>query len=178
MLETNRLILRPVKREDAEAIYAYASDVETTRFVTFDTYKSMDDAYNSLDHFFLNRDPKVQFEALAIVLKENNKMIGTVDASKIYRKDNVEVGYVLHKDYWNQGIMSEAMKTYCKWLFEEKGIRRIELTHVPVNTGSKRVAEKVGFVFEGDRRAFEKIDDAYVDMPYYSLLEGDLKWEN
>lgn len=174
MIETSRLILRPVCRDDAKSIFAYSSDEETTRYVTYDTYRSMDDAYVSLDRFFLNRDPETWFEAMAIVLKDCGTMIGTVDASCIRRGDEVEIGYVIHRDYWNQGIMSEAVLAYCEWLFKKKGIRRIEVTHLPVNIGSKRVAEKVGFVYEGIRRAYMLVDGEYLDMPYYSLLERDL----
>ncbi len=175
MIETERLILRPVLREDAESIYAYSSDEETIRYVTYDRYESMDDAYASLDNFFLNRDHDTWFEALAIVIKETGTMIGTVDASRVRRGDDVEIGYVMHKDYWNQGIMTEAVTAYCEWLFKEKGIRRIEVTHFPINIGSKRVVEKVGFVYEGLRRAYALVDGEYIDMPYYSLLERDLK---
>lgn len=174
MLETKRLYLRPVTIEDAEDMYAYSSDETVTRFVTYDTYTSMQDAYDSINHFFLNRDPSIQHQALAIVDKKTHKMIGTCDASKIFQTDMVEVGYVLHRDYWNKGIMSEAMRAYCLWLFEEKNIRRLELTHDPRNIGSKKVAQKLGFVYEGKRRAYIKIDGVYQDMPYYSLLKGDL----
>ncbi len=174
MLETKHLILRPITLEDAQDLYDYSSDPLVTEMVTYDTYSSIDDAYTSLKYFFLNRDPKVQFEAMAIVDKETGKMIGTCDASKIFNVDNVEVGYVLNRDFWNKGYMSEAMKVYCLWLFEDKKIRRIELTHNPKNIASKRVAEKTGFIYEGNRRGYTKIDDTYTDMPYYSLLKGDL----
>ena len=174
MIETKRLILRPVVYEDAQAIYDYSSDRDVVRYVTYDQYQSMDDAYDSLRSFFLNRDPDKQFEAMAIVLKKNNKMIGTCDTSSIFREDMVELGYVLHKDYWNQGIMSEAAYAMCQWLFKEKDIRRIEVTHDPRNIASKRVIEKVGFKFEGLRRAYTAIDNKYQDMPYYSLLEEDI----
>lgn len=175
MIKTKRLILRPVSINDAQDIYDYSSDEEVTKMVTYDTYTSIEDAYQSLNHFFLNRDPNVQFEAMAIVDKNTQKMIGTCDASALFRKDMAEVGYVLHKDYWHKGIMTEAMRAYCQWLFEEKGLRRLELTHDPRNIGSKKVAEKLGFVYEGKRRAYIKIEGAYSDMPYYSLLKGDLK---
>ncbi len=175
MIETKRLILRPIEYGDAESLYAYSSDPLVTEMVTYDTYTSMDDAYDSLENFFLNRNPKVQFEALAIVLKENGRMIGTVDSGPIMRGDTVEVGYVLHRDYWNQGIMSEAVHAYVRYLLNDKGLRRLEITHLPQNIGSKRVIEKVGFVYEGNRRAYAKFYNEYVDMPYYSLLKGDLK---
>lgn len=175
MLETERLILRPVERSDASAIYRYSSDPRVTEFVTYDTYSSMDDAYNSLDHFFLNRDPEKQFEALALVLKENNEMIGTVDSGPLRFGDMVEIGYVLHRDYWNLGLMSEAVDAYVRYLFDEKNIRRIEISHIAENVGSKRVIEKTGFVYEGVRRQYAKFKDTYVDIPYYSLLKGDLK---
>ncbi len=175
MIETERLILRPVAYEDAESIYAYASDAETTKWVTFDTYKSIEDAYWALDNFFLNRNPEEWFEALAIVDKESGRMIGTIDASRVRPNNSVEIGYIMHKDFWNKGIMSEAVKAYCIWLFEEKGIRRLELTHIIENIGSKNVALKNGFVFEGIRRDYGMENGKHVDLPYYSLLERDIK---
>mgnify|MGYP001163256768 FL=1 len=175
MLETERLILRPVQIEDAEDMYAYASDPLVTEMVTFDTYTSMQDAYDSINTFFLNRDPNTHFEALAIVDKESLRMIGTVDAGKVVRGDMVELGYILHRDFWNRGIMTEAARRYIQYLFDDKGIRRIEVSHHPKNMASKRVIEKLGFVFEGVRRQYVKFGDSYADVPYYSLLKGELR---
>ena len=174
MIETERLILREIKIEDALDMYEYSSDEMTNRYVTYDLYKSIDDAYNSINYFFLNRDETKQLNAFAIVYKENNKMIGTVDASSIFKEDNVEVGYVLNRDYWNKGLMTEAMEVYLRYLINEKKIRRIELSHHPKNIGSQKVALKLGFVYEGLRREYIKFDGEYIDIPYYSLLEGDL----
>ncbi|NLC65082.1 MAG: GNAT family N-acetyltransferase [Erysipelothrix sp.] len=175
MLETDRLILRPIEKDDAQALYEYSSDPLVTEYVSYNTYKSMHDAYDSLQHFFLNRDPNKHFNALAIILKESQRMIGTVDSGPIQMGDTVEIGYVLHRDYWNQGLMTEAVMCYVRHLFEDKNIRRIEITHLKQNEGSRRVIEKVGFVYEGDRRQHTKFGDTYVDMPFYSLLKGDLK---
>lgn len=90
VLETQRLILRPVIYENAQSFYDYASDEETTQYVTFDTYTSMQNAYDSLDHVFLNRDPKLQLDAFAIIDRESNRMIGTVDSSSIKANKSVE----------------------------------------------------------------------------------------
>lgn len=177
MIETERLILRPVKYEDAESIHAYASDEETTRYVTFNTYTSMQDAFDSLEHFFLNRNPKEWIEAYAIIDKESGRMIGTVDPSKTTESKSVELGYIIHKDFWNRGITTEAVKAFCKWLIKEKDIRRIEITHLPENIASKKVILKSGFVFEGFRREYRLYNGKFIDLPFYSLLERDLKNE-
>lgn len=177
VLETQRLILRPVIYEDAQSIYDYVSDEETTQYVTFDTYTSMQNAYDSLDHVFLNRDPKLQLDAFAIIDRESNRMIGTVDSSSIKANKSVELGYIIHKDFWNKGLTTEAVKACCEWLIYERGIRRIEITHLPQNIASKKVILKCGFVFEGVRRAYTFHNGESVDLPFYSLIERDLKNE-
>ena len=171
IVETDRLILRPVTYEDAEDLYDYCSDVEVTKYLTFPTYKSMEDAYTSLDKFFLSRGDNL--EAYAIVLKENNKMIGTVDPLAFHNGIS-EIGYVINRNYWGNGYMTEAVIKTCEELFK-LGIRRIEVCHHPDNMRSKRVIEKCGFVYEGLRRKYRKFGDRYFDLMFYSLFEEDVK---
>lgn len=172
-LETKRLILRPVAVEDMQAIYDYSSDELVTQYVSYDTYTSMADAQWAMDHLFMNRDPLVQFDAYALVHKETKRMIGTVDFGRIRFGDITEVGYVMHREFWGQGLMTEALKAACLEVFKH-GIRRIEVCHYEGNIGSKRVIEKTGFVFEGIKRQFAKTDKGYLDCPFYSLLKGDI----
>lgn len=174
MLETERLILRTVVYDDASAIFDYCKDEETTRYVRFKRHVTIEDTYEQLEKTFLNRDPKKRLDAFAIVDKKSGRMIGTVDASEFKDNNSVELGYMIHKDFWNKGVMTEAVSCVARWLILEKDLHRIELTHNIENEASKKVALKCGFVFEGIRRAYRLVDGEYIDLPFYSLLKRDL----
>ncbi|MFL0810914.1 MAG: GNAT family N-acetyltransferase [Agarilytica sp.] len=85
----------------------------------------------------------------------------------------VEVGYILfHPDSRGKGYTSEALALFSKFLFEVKQISKILLNIDPANAGSKKVAEKNGFVLEGvDRKAMYR-NGQYLDVERYVLLRN------
>ena len=80
-----------------------------------------------------------------ITLKNSDEPIGSIDVVG-YTTDNPEVGYCLSKKYWNQGIMTEACKTFSKYLLDI-GFEKVLIKAVVGNIGSNRVIEKCGFKF-------------------------------
>ncbi len=93
-LETEHLILRPVTLEDAEDMYAYASDETTTTFV-FERHLSVADTRENLAKYFLSQ-PLGKF---GMVLKANQKLIGTIDLRVDSDNRKAEMGYTLNKAY-------------------------------------------------------------------------------
>lgn len=95
-IETERLLLRPVTLDDAEAMFEYASDRENTRY-TFPTNQSLEETKNNIAQFYL-ASPLGRW---GIELKNNGKFIGTIDLHKI---DTVlkkaAIGYIINKKYW------------------------------------------------------------------------------
>jgi len=183
VVETERLILRPITIDDAESMFEYASDFETTKLLTFPIHKTIEDSIYAIETFFLPRAAKGIPEAYALVLKETNQMIGTCDIHSIIGVDTGEVGYVLNKNYWGRGLITEALKKLIEVSFINIGIRRLQIRHHIDNIGSQRVCEKTDFRLEGTlRQQMKEKDNSYGDYKIYSILsnefeKGELKWQ-
>lgn len=146
-LETDRLILRPFEITDAEEMFnGWASDPEVTKYLTWDTHKSIDETRYVLDMWIKEyEDPKrLNF---AIVLKNENKLIGGIDVVG-YEEGVPVIGYNLSRKYWNKGYMTEACKCLLDYLFSV-GYNKVRIDAMTENTGSNRVIEKCGGVFSG-----------------------------
>ena len=78
-------------------------------------------------------------------------MIGTCDFFRVDWVDEIgEIGYVLHRSYWNKGYMTKACLSVCAFGFDYLGLKKIEIRHLAENIGSKRVIEKCGFRYIGE----------------------------
>jgi len=76
-------------------------------------------------------------------------MIGTIDFHSKIKKDNsVEIGFVLHHDYWNQGIMSRCIKEMIELGFNYLNYDLIRIKHLKKNIASQKVIEKAGFKYK------------------------------
>lgn len=142
-LETERLLLRPVTLDDAEAMYAYASDETNVRY-TFERNQSLEETLNNIARFYL-ASPLGRW---GLVLKETGAFIGTIDLHKldpVLKK--AAIGYVIHKDYWNQGLTTEANQAIIQLAFEKIGMNKLVALHDKDNLASGRVMQKTGMVF-------------------------------
>ncbi|MBV7390479.1 GNAT family N-acetyltransferase [Enterococcus sp. ALS3] len=139
-IETERLILRPLVITDADDMLEYAGDEENTRFV-FPTHQNLNHTKHDLARFFL-AEPLGKY---AMVLKKNRKMIGTLDYHDL-NEDTMtgELGYILNKKYWGQGLATEACRQLLVTGFEEIGFNRLIAKHQLENTASGRVLTKSG----------------------------------
>lgn len=143
-LETERLLLRPVTLADAEDMYDYASDEETTRFV-FETHASLEDTRENLATYFLSNP----LGLYGICLKENQRLIGTIDLRVDEPNCKAEMGYTLNKAYWGQGYTTEAGEKLIWLAFEKLALNRVTAIHNSQNPASGRVMEKLGMAKEG-----------------------------
>ena len=178
VIETQRLILRPIKLEDAQDLFEYASDEEVVRLLSWPKHENVQRSEASIRDHFLTRPERGIPEAYAIVFKENNKMIGTIDVHTVRFEDVGEIGYVLNRHYHNQGLMSEALIAALEIWFHQCGFRRLEIMHNVTNIGSRRVIEKAGFIIEGVyRKLRHEKDGIYYDFPFYGMLKDDYESE-
>jgi ribosomal-protein-alanine N-acetyltransferase len=174
IVETERLILRPVQLEDATDMYEYCSDDDVIKYLWFEKHDSVEYSQYIIEKLFLNRKDVGIPEAYAIVVKENNKMIGTIDVNQVHFNDVGVIGYVINKDYWGKGIVTEALETLILVLFNYCGFYRLEINHSADNKGSGRVIEKAGFIQEGRFRRRKKERDGHrSDYIYYGLCKDD-----
>ncbi|NLN07685.1 MAG: GNAT family N-acetyltransferase [Firmicutes bacterium] len=174
-LETERLILRKLKLQDADDIFEYAADKEVTRYLTWETHKSVEDARKFIN-FILDKYKKDEAGEWGIVLKETGKLIGSIGMPWHDKKNKrAEIGFVLSRKYWGQGIMPEAVNRVLQFAFAEMGLNRIECCHALHNEKSGRVMQKVGMSFEGIAREKILAKNKFWDVKQYAILRSD--WE-
>ena len=143
IIETERLLLRPVTLDDAEAMYAYASDEENVRY-TFERNQSLEETRNNIARFYL-ANPLGRW---GMELKENGQFIGTIDLHKldpVLKK--AAIGYVIGKAHWGRGYTTEANRAVVKLAFEEIGMNKLVALHDKGNPASGRVMQKSGMIF-------------------------------
>ena len=172
-LETDRLILRAVQREDALDMFEYASDLQTTQYVLFDRHLDLAMTKEIIEEVFLKRPEKNMPTSYALVLKNSNKMIGTCDFFPSHY-DNYEMGFILNKAYWRQNYMYEAAEKILEYAFNEYGVRRMEIRHVASNVASAALIKKLGFILEGVKKSQVILEDGSIsDIYEYRLLKEE-----
>jgi [ribosomal protein S5]-alanine N-acetyltransferase len=173
-LETERLLLRKMRLEDARAMFAYASDPEVTRYVLFDTHRSIEDSVAFL-RFAVEGYERGDFGGWGVVLKDSGAFVGTCGVDYGYAPEHAraELGYVLSREHWGKGLMPEAVRAVIRFGFGRMALNRIQARCIAENTASARVMEKAGMTYEGTLREYELIKGAYRDMKFYSILRRE-----
>ena len=121
----------------------------------------------------LSADEKETF-AFAITVDE--KVVGSIG---VFRQGNIhrqtaELGYYVAEEYWGKGIMTEAVKQICEYVFDKSDIVRIYAEPFEHNVASCRVLEKAGFQYEGTLRSNAVKNGKVIDMKMYSLLKCEI----
>lgn len=175
LIETDRLILREVSKDDADDLLIYLSDKEVMKYMGLEPFNSVEDALDEIAWYksIFEKETGMRW---GISLKGQDKVIGSCGflnrATQHYR---AEIGYELSKEHWGKGIASEAIEAVISYGFKELNLHRIEALIEPLNLPSQKVLERKGFIREGLLRGYEftcgKFDDVYM----YSLLNQDFK---
>jgi len=145
--ETERLVLRVPRRDDAPAIFAaYVQDIEATRYLTWRPHENLQETYSIMEQILkLWKDGNAY--SYAIILKETDAVIGMIALHPEGFK--VGLGYVLARPHWGKGFMTEAVRVVANWLLEQPDIYRVFAVCDVENPASARVMEKTGMVREG-----------------------------
>ena len=114
-------------------------------------------------------------ETFAFAITLDDKAIGSIG---VFRQQNIhrqtaEMGYYIAEEYWGNGIMTDAVKQICEYVFENSDILRLYAEPFAYNAGSCRVLEKAGFKDEGTLRSNAVKNGKVVDMKMYSRLRGE-----
>ncbi|MCL2521627.1 MAG: GNAT family N-acetyltransferase [Erysipelotrichales bacterium] len=168
-IETERLILRKFLKSDIADIYEYATDTETLKFLDWQGVKTVDEIIFNITDFYWSR-PGI----FAIELKAEKKCIGCIDLRIIPEHEKSGFGYVLNRQYWNKGYMSEALATLLKLCFEKLELNRVESCFYVGNEGSGAVMKKCGMEFEGIGKQELKIKGVFQDVVRYGITRE--KW--
>ncbi len=171
-LETARLILRPLRMSDADDMFAYARDPEVSRHVLWSAHTSILQTRAFLRASI--RQYRQGYGSLAIQRKADGKMIGTIGFVWVNREyRSAEVGYSLGRAWWNQGLMTEALRALVNYGFDRMGLNRIEAQHETDNPASGRVMAHVGMRREGTLRQRLVNKGKLVDVALYAILRDD-----
>lgn len=152
ILQTKRLILRPWSENDAEELYKYASDPEVGPPAGWPPHTSVENSREII------RTVLSAPETYAVCLKENGKPIGNIGLhlnDLAERDDEYELGYWIGKPFWGQGLIPEASRELLRYAFEDLGMNRIWCGYYDGNEKSRRVQEKLGFVFHHTTEGLE-----------------------
>ncbi len=172
-LKTERLILRPMRMSDAKDLYAYARDPEVSRHVLWSAHTSVFQSRAFL-RSAIRQYRRGEPGSFAIVLQASGRMIGTVGFMWVDREyKSAEVGYSLGRAYWNQGLMTEALRAVVAFGFDQLGLNRIEAQHETDNPASGRVMAHVGMQYEGTLRQRLKNKGKFVDVALWAILRSD-----
>ena len=151
-LETNRLILRPWCEDDAEDLYIYASDPEVGPPAGWPPHTSVENSREIIRTVLSAPD------TFAVCLKEIGKPVGSIGFHRndlAEDDDEYELGYWIGKPYWGQGLIPEAAREMLRYAFEDLGMNRIWCGYYDGNEKSRRVQEKLGFVYQRKTEGIE-----------------------
>ncbi|MCR3905826.1 MAG: GNAT family N-acetyltransferase [Tenericutes bacterium] len=169
-------VLRTLKKTDYKDMYDYGKNPEVTRYLSWGPFIIPSEAKRSILQIFY---PRVRYGlpiGYAIVDVKTSKMIGTIDFhSKIKGENGAEIGYVLHQNYWNKGIMSQAIKKMIEIGFEYLNFDILRIRHLKKNIASQKVIEKTPFKFiQKEKYVLEKRNSVLEDeMLTYELSKED-----
>lgn len=151
VLETNRLILRAFELNDLDDLYDYAKVYGVGEMAGWSCHKNKEESLDILNMFIREK------KTFAIVLKENNKVIGSIGL-EICQEDlegynslkGREIGYAMNKKYWGKGIMVEAVSKIIDHYFKNESYDFFTAQYFEYNVRSKRVLEKLNFKYLKD----------------------------
>ena len=164
-METERLILDPLRESDKEDYYTHISHDREVLKTFICRYAE------SMEEFDFSSYPGRE-DLFAIRLKETDRLIGIL--SLFDEKDgSCEIGYGIGSAFWNQGYATEAVKRFLDYLFLEKGFQKVYASFFTGNDASRRVMEKCGMSYS---HLSEK-ELIYLDVPrdlvYYAITDTE-----
>lgn len=173
VLETPRLQLQKLELTDAGDFYEFASDPAITEHVRWGWHHSVEETAAFLQSLNARYDSRRSFN-WGIRHKEAGKVIGRICLFGFDEdNDSAEIGYTVSRQYWGQGIITEAGREVAKYAFERLGVNRLEARCNEANTRSERVMQRLGMTFEGVLRQQLKFNSEYKSQKIYSILRSE-----
>ncbi|MDQ3375090.1 MAG: GNAT family N-acetyltransferase [Acidobacteriota bacterium] len=144
MLETNRLVLRPLEKRDVDAIFAMRSDLEVMRFIREPQNRTESVSWIKL---VSSRWKTEKIGFCAVIEKRTKDFVGWCGIWRLEETREFEVGYAIAKQYWGNGLATEASLRFLEYAFERLKPDKIVAVARPENAASRRVMEKLGMSF-------------------------------
>jgi len=163
--------IRKFQQTDVSSLVKYANNYNVARFLrdAFPHPYTQEDAVRWIN--FVTID---SFN-LAFAIADEKELIGGIGATpnQDVNRFTSEIGYWLAEPFWNKGIITKAVKTFCSYLFTNYDFNHLTASIYEGNDASIRVVQKVGFVLEGVMRKNVFKDNRFLDQYIYGLLKED-----
>lgn len=171
-LQTERLLLRQTTQEDVEAVFAIFSDPKVTQFHNLNTLIHLHEANKIIERRVKGFESGRGIR-WAIAKRQNNYIIGSCGFTWHQQANAAEVGYELSSQYWQQGIMSEALRAILQYGFINRELQFVIAEIMLENTASRKLLEKLGFQSQGilEKHGFWKAK--HHDLERFKLIKTE-----
>lgn len=178
VLETKRLTLREITKDDLEGIFACFSNDNVTRYYGQETFQSIEEAEKFVEFFSKNYHEKRGIR-WGIERKDIKGIIGTIGFNAWSPKHKrAEIGYEISPDHWRKGYTSEALYKVLSYGFEVMDLTRIGAVVFLENEASNNLLTKIGFQKEGVLKDYMYQNDIAYDTYIYSLLKKAFRFSS
>jgi ribosomal-protein-alanine N-acetyltransferase len=172
--DTERLHLRPLSMEDDKAMFAMLSDPVSMEYWSSPALTDIRELRTALKKD-IESDATGSSMCWAVLSKDTQEIIGKCILFQFsHQNRRAEIGYILNREFWRQGLMSEALAAVISFAFTRLDLHRIEADVDPDNIGSLAILEKLGFKREGLLRDRWYVNEIWHD----SILLGLIKAPN
>ena len=170
LLLTKRLVLRQISVDDITEVFTLRSDTTIMQFISRPLAETTADALQLIQKIIDNAAANDGI-TWAISLQNNTTLIGTIGFWKIDTENHrAEIGYLLHTDYQQKGIMQEAIEAVLTYGFTTMQLHSVEANVNPANEASKKLLDKNNFIMEGYFKENYYFNGQFLDSAVYSLI--------
>ena len=166
IIETDRLLMRPITRDDLPVLLRFRADPEVSRYLGGPEMSTPEFIAKRLE-FYLDCHRQHGFGMCALLGKEDGEMIGWSGIQPLEDSGQIEVGYGFDRPHWGKGYATEAAAAWLRYGFETVGLPRIVAVAEPENAGSRRVMEKLGMRYERTARHYN------IDCVLYAITREE-----
>ncbi|KLV27958.1 N-acetyltransferase [Niallia circulans] len=173
ILETERLLLREIEKEDAGDLFAYFSNKEVMQYYGQEAFTSIEQVEALIGHFSNNFENQRGIR-WGMQLKGTTRLIGTLGLNNlVLSHKRAEIGYEIHPEYGRSGYTAEAVQKVVSYALEELHLNRVGAMIYLENEASNKLIQKLGFQHEGVLRKYYEQNGKAFDINVYSILKDE-----
>jgi len=172
VLRGDLVSLRELRSDDLEAVHSWSSDPEVVRFLRWgpNTITQTRD-YIDAELVSARAKPRLKY-GLVLVPATGGAPVGAITARASENLEEFDLGYALHRGFWDLGYMTEAVKLTVNLCLQELRARRVSAVCDVANVASGRVLEKAGLRFDGVIPGYVRVRGSLRDVRSYSIESG------
>ena len=159
---TDRLLLRTLNERDIDAVLSFWGDEEVMKYCGGAGNREREERALK---FYINLQKERGYSPYAVILKENNELIGVCGFNPPYDHEYMELMYHFAKKYWGKGFATEAANACIYYARESLMAKKIAAFIDPSNQASEKVLKKLGFIFKG----MKWHEGSKKEEPYFEL---------